>query len=61
MIYKLWNKIFGSRVHLDGVGKPFYWRYKITSVADRINNKDQVLWLTCKPEKYVKGEIGGAP
>lgn len=66
MIYQLLNKIFGwdyiqwrnpadqgvARVHLDGAGVAWYWRYKITRIADRIADADQVLWLTCSPEKY---------
>ncbi len=65
MIYQLLNRLFGwdyvywsnsadegiARVHLinDGV---FYWRYKNTKVLDEIIDIDQVVWLTCSPEKY---------
>jgi len=65
-MYKLLNLIFGwdyiqwsnfsdrgiARVHLDGNGRIFYWRYKTTRVADEIKHAKQVLWLTCKPEKF---------
>lgn len=66
MIYQLLHKMFGwdyihwhnscdrgvARVHLDGAGIVWYWRYKLINVADRIAAADQVLWLTCSPEKY---------
>lgn len=42
-----------ARVHLDGRGVCWYWRYKITALADRITKPEQVLWLTCAPEKYL--------
>jgi len=68
MIYKLLNKLFGwdyiswsnfadqgvARVHTSACGKVYYWRYKNTKVADEITNKEQVIWLTCPPEKYLK-------
>jgi hypothetical protein len=67
-VYKILHKVFGwdyvywhnyadegiARVHLDAESKPFYWRYKITSLLDNITSADQVTWLTCKPEKYIK-------
>lgn len=43
-----------ARVHVDGLGRVFYWRYRSTKVADVITRPDQVLWLTCHPEKYFK-------
>lgn len=66
MIY-LFNKLFGwdyihwtnscdqgvARVRKDGNGKAWYFRYKITSVVDIIRDKDQVIWLTCSPDKYL--------
>jgi len=68
MIYKLLNKKFGwdyiawencagggiARVHRSPDGRVYYWRYKCTRVADIIETKDQVLWLTCEPEKYLQ-------
>lgn len=66
MMYRLFNYLFGwdyihwqntadrgiARVHVDGSGKVFYWRYKITSLVDVIRCPSEVLWLTCKPSKY---------
>ena len=67
-MYKILNYIFGwdyiywrntasqniARVFLTADGKAVYWRYKNISVLDEIKTKDQVLWLTCNPEKYMK-------
>ena len=72
-MYKLWHKLFGwdyvawrnsadqgiSRVHTDGDGVAFYWRYKSTKVADRIKTREDVLWLTCTPEKYLEENGNG--
>ena len=41
-----------ARIHTDGNGKVFYFRYKCTKVCDVIREADQVLWLTCSPQKY---------
>lgn len=60
--YIVWSKQIDqgiARVHIDGEGKPWYWRYKSTRLADRILRADQVIWLTCHPSKYLcekKGE-----
>lgn len=68
MIYQLLHAFFGwdyicwtnsadqgvARVHVDGTGRVWYWRYWLTSVADVIEKKEQVLWLTCNPSKYLK-------
>lgn len=68
MLYKTLNKIFGydyiawansadqgiARVHLDALGNPYYWRYKITKLPDKITDAGQVMWLTCLPSKYLK-------
>ena len=65
-MYKLLNLLFGwdyiawknsadqgiSRVLVDGRGVVFYWRYKVTNVADIISDPNSVLWLTCPPDKY---------
>ena len=65
-MYKLLKTLFGwdyiqwsnsadsgiARLHKDHNGKCWYWRYKITSVIDTINTKDQVIWLTCSPSDY---------
>ncbi len=66
-MYKLLNKLFGwdyiqwrntasqgiARVNKDGNGVCWYWRYKNTSLADVIKDKEQVIWLTCEPSKYL--------
>lgn len=66
-MWKLWNKWFGwdyiqwrnsaamgvARVNTDGNGVTWYWRYKNIGVADRVTDKDQVIWLTCSPNKYM--------
>ncbi len=67
MIYKLLNKLFGwdyiawhnsaddgvARVYKDYAGNAYYWRYKNTKVTDTIIVPEQVLWLTCNPDKYL--------
>ena len=66
MIYPLLHRLFGwdyilwrnsvdqgvARVRIDGAGRAWYWRYRIIYLADRIEHPGQVLWLTCRPEKY---------
>lgn len=68
MIWRLCNFLFGwdyvawsncadegvAKVYWDGETRPYYWRYRITSVVDRIFKADQVIWLTCAPSKYLK-------
>ncbi len=65
-MWKLWNLLFGwdyvvwrnwadqgvARVQRDELGA-WYWRYKITNLADRIDNREQVIWLTCDSTKYM--------
>jgi hypothetical protein len=67
-MYKLLNLLFGfdyihwrnsadqgiARVHKSQDGVVWYWRYGLTQVADIITKKEQVIWLTCKAEKYIK-------
>jgi hypothetical protein len=43
-----------ARVHVDGMGRAYYWRYKAIRVADFITNPERVIWLTCGPEKYIR-------
>lgn len=43
-----------ARVHSDGMGRAWYWRYKNIRVADEISKPEQVLWLTCEPSKYMR-------
>jgi len=66
MIYKLLNKLFGwdyiqwenfasrgvARVHVDGMRRVWYWRYKGIKAADIIEDPAKVIWLTCSPNKY---------
>lgn len=67
MIYKILNKLFGwdyitwsnsaadgvARIHVDGAGKVYYWRYRVTKVADPIVSAEDHFWLTCSPTKYL--------
>ena len=67
-MYRLWNYLFGwdyiiwnnsadqgiARVKVLADGTLGYWRYKITNVFDEIKETNQVKWLTCPPEKYIK-------
>lgn len=53
--YVQWKNIADSgvaRVHVDGMGRPYYWRYKNTRVLDLIKDPRDVVWLTCAPNKY---------
>lgn len=66
-MWKLMNRLFGfdyiqwsnfadhgvARVYRDGTGCAYYWRYRNICVADRITKANQVIWLTCAPEKYL--------
>ena len=66
-MYKLLNYMFGwdyiawnnycdsgiARVHKAVDGRVWYWRYKITNVMDEVKTTDQVMWLTCHPDKYL--------
>ena len=57
--YVQWSNCVASgigRVHLDGMGRAFYWRYRSIGVADRIHKPEEVLWLTCSPDKYFEAE-----
>lgn len=69
MIYSILHLLFGwdyiqwrntadrgvARVRVDGMGRVWYWRYRSTKVADFISKPEQVLWLTCSPDKYFRG------
>ena len=50
-----------ARVHVDGLGRVFYWRYKSTRVADIIAEPERVIWLTCSPNKYFGSGTEGSP
>jgi hypothetical protein len=66
-MWKIWNKLFGwdyiswknsaaqgiARVNKGHNGECWYFRYKTTRRIDKVESADQVVWLTCKPEKYL--------
>lgn len=66
-MWRLWNLLFGwdyihwqncadqgiARVQTDGRGVAYYPRYRLTNCYDEITDKNQVIWLTCQPEKYM--------
>lgn len=68
MIYKILNKLFGwdyiywencadqgtARVYKSPDGIIYYYRYKSTGLIDKITSQKDVIWLTCKAEKYIK-------
>ena len=65
-MYKLWNYIFGwdyiywsnfcsqgiKRVRITPDGELYYYRYSTLGLIDKIESADQVIWLTCKSDKY---------
>ena len=65
-MWRIFNYLFGwdyivwhnsaddgiARIHVDKNGNVFYWRYKLTKVADPIKKASHFLWLTCEPSKY---------
>jgi hypothetical protein len=69
-MWYLLNKVFGwdyvhwknfadqgiAKIHLDGEGNPYYFRYKMTKVIDGLLDEPyiKIIWLTCKPDKYLK-------
>ena len=69
MIYNILHLLFGwdyihwknsadsgvARVRVDGIGRVWYWRYRSIKRADLIERPEQVLWLTCSPDKYFRG------
>ena len=70
-MYKMLNKLMGweyiqwknscgsgvARVHVDGAGRVFYWRYKGIKCADVITDPSHVLWLTCSPDKFFPSNV----
>lgn len=66
-MWKIWNRLFGwdyiawknsadqgiSRVYKNFAGNGYYFRYKSMQLVDTIDYPNQVIWLTCKPEKYL--------
>lgn len=67
MMYKLLNRYFGwdyilwkntastgiSRVIICPDETLGYWRYRSIKVFDKIEKSSDVIWLTCKPSKYI--------
>ena len=65
-MYKLLNLLFGwdyihwtnscdagvARIRKTSDNVIWYYRYKITSVVDKVKNPNDVIWLTCHPSKY---------
>jgi len=70
-MWKLFNYLFGwdyiqwansidsgvARIHIDGAGRVWYWRYKTTKLIDVVKESEQVIWLTCSPEKYLQPKL----
>lgn len=57
--YIAWNNAYDNgtaRVRVMPDGKVYYYQYKHIGYIKVITIKEQVLWLTCKPEKYLKEE-----
>ena len=66
-MYQIYNYLFGwdyiawtnstasgvARVRVAKDGTVFYWRYKNTNVLDKLTDPEQVVWLTCPPNKYL--------
>lgn len=66
IMWRLWNYLFGwdyilwSNSADNGIARVIvfkddtvgYWRYRITSVFDSIDDPKEVRWMTCKPSKY---------
>lgn len=58
--YIQWRNIYRqgiARVHVDGMGRAYYWSYPGQKVAEVISQPDQVLWLTCRPHKYIAAAL----
>lgn len=68
MMYRLLNKLFGwdyiwwqnscdqgiARIHATPDGTVWYWQYRITKLMRTMPyERHHVVWLTCKPEKYL--------
>jgi hypothetical protein len=47
-----------ARVHVDGMDRVYYWPYKCIASADFITEPERVIWLTCRPEKYMPTRCG---
>lgn len=67
MIHKILSKLFSwdyiywqnnadqgiARVYKTPDNTVYFYRYKSIGLMDKITNQKQVIWLTCKPEKYI--------
>lgn len=42
-----------ARVHVAADGTVFYWQSRVCCVLGKIERADDVVWLTCLPEKYI--------
>ena len=68
-MWRLWNKLFGwdyvvwsykhsdlpgdvSRIIVDQTGTPYIHEY--SEVYRALSDASKIIWLTCKPEKYLK-------
>ena len=57
-----WDYIYWKNSSAQGVARIIelpsglvgYWQYRSISVFQIICNPDQIIWLTCKSEKYFK-------
>lgn len=68
MLWRLWHWLFGwdyivwtgpgfiavSRVFNDGDGRTYYWVSRSACLTHEITAAKDVIWLTCKPSKYLK-------
>lgn len=57
--YVCWKNSAASgiaKVHTSPDGEVYYWRYKSIALLDILPPElgQSVVWLTCKPEKYIK-------
>ena len=54
--YIYWNNGISSgiaRIHKDFNGGAWYYLYKVITVIGRVRNANDVVWLTCEPDKYI--------
>ena len=68
-MWRIWNKLFGwdyifwqnyvdrgiAKVYKDGKNNPYYFQYKLLNLIQPIRKESDVIWLTCKPNKYING------
>ena len=68
-MWKFWNKLFGwdyifwnntadqgiARVYKDGNNNPYYFQYRVLNLIEPIRKESDVIWLTCKSNKYING------